>query len=65
MGKKKFQKTLHKVCPECQGALMLITDSVEKNGVEYAEQYIECECGYRKKYKTSNKTNIKDEFSKW
>lgn len=64
MSKKKFKKSFYKTCPECKDELFLVTDFFEKNGVEYSEQYIECECGYRRKYKVSTK-NYKEDFSKW
>lgn len=64
MDKKKYNKKLGKICPECEGLLNLVSRKIKTNGIEYVEQYIECDCGYSEKFKVSNKNN-KEEFSKW
>jgi uncharacterized protein (DUF983 family) len=57
MNKKRHQKNLGKKCPECEeGYLYSIFKTVDHDGAEYGDEYIECEdCGYSKKI--SNKKN--------
>lgn len=62
MSKRKFQKKLGKKCPECDGTLELVSRITNDNGVEYSEQYVECECGYSEKLKVSTK-RCKDNYN--
>lgn len=65
MSKKKHQKTLDKRCPECDEPLQIVSETNVRDGIEYTDQYIECDgCGYKEKFKMSN-NNFKDNFSKW
>ena len=63
MSKKKHQKTLGKSCPECDGTLELVSESYIRDGVQYTDQYEECDCGYKKKFKTNKR--FREDDSLW
>jgi uncharacterized protein with PIN domain len=60
--KRKVQKKLGKRCPECDGVLELVSKITKDDGVEYSEQYEECDCGYSERLKVSTK-RCKDNYN--
>lgn len=61
---KKHQKKLDKICPECEEPLVVVFRTTVVDGVEYEDQFIECECGYKEKRKITDR-RINNDVKKW